>query len=207
MESVSSSIGRGVMSVGTMLVNLKPLDVRKESVEEVIERLRGKMAKLRGIRAFFIPAQDVQIGVGGIDRYQYAVTGLNQAEVVRWGRTLLRHFRHMPQTTDAIWNYDVGGIEPSLLINRARAAEAGVSISDIDNILYDWLGQRQIGTIRLPYKLPPRRARGRTALQGRGPRIWHMSCSSKGYPQMSSACAAALIRRCGSVTFRSFPAS
>ena len=150
VESVASSIGRGVMSVGTMLVNLRPLEVRKESVEEVIERLRAKMAKLRGIRAFFIPAQDVQIGVGGIDRYQYALTGLNQAEVVRWGRTLLRRFRHMPQTTDAIWNYDVGGIEASMLINRARAAEAGVSISDIDNILYDWLGQRQIGTIRLP---------------------------------------------------------
>jgi hydrophobe/amphiphile efflux-1 (HAE1) family protein len=150
VESVSSSIGRGVMSVGTMLINLKPLGVRKESVEEVIERLRGKMSKLRGIRAFFIPAQDVQIGVGGIDRYQYALTGLNQAEVVRWGRTMLRRLRHLPQTTDAIWNYDVGGIESSLLINRARAAETGVSISDIDNILYDWLGQRQIGTIRLP---------------------------------------------------------
>jgi hydrophobe/amphiphile efflux-1 (HAE1) family protein len=150
VESVSSSIGRGVMSVGTMLINLRPLEVRRESVEEVIERLRAKMAKLRGIRAFFIPAQDVQIGVGGIDRYQYALAGLNQDEVVRWGRTMLRRLRHLPQTTDAIWNYDVGGIESSLRINRARAAEAGVSISDIDNILYDWLGQRQIGTIRLP---------------------------------------------------------
>ena len=150
VESVSSAIGRGVMSVGTMLINLKPLSVRKELVEEVIDRLRGKMAKLHGIRTFFIPAQDVQIGVGGINRYQYAVTGLNQDEVVRWGRALLQHIRRMPQVADAIWNYDVSGIEQSLLINRARAAEAGVSIADIDNVLYDWLGQRQIGTIRLP---------------------------------------------------------
>ena len=150
VDSVSSAIGRGVMSVGSMLVKLKPLEVRKESVEQVIERMRGKLAKLRGIRTFFIPAQDVQVGIGGINRYQYAVTGLNQAEVVRWGRAMLQHFRRMPQVADAIWNYDVRGIEASLLINRARAAKAGVSISDIDNILYDWLGQRQIGTIRLP---------------------------------------------------------
>ena len=32
----------------------------------------------------------------------------------------------------------------------SAAARAGVSIADIDNILYDWLGQRQIRTIRLP---------------------------------------------------------
>jgi hydrophobe/amphiphile efflux-1 (HAE1) family protein len=150
VESVASTLGRGVVSVGTMLVNLRPLGVRKNSVEEVIERLRGKLSTLRGVRTFFTPAQDVQVGIGGINRYQYAVTGLNQAEVVRWGRTLLQRIRGLPQVTDAIWNYDVSGIETSLIINRARAAEAGVSISDIDNVLYDWFGQRQIGTIRLP---------------------------------------------------------
>ena len=36
------------ISVGTMLVNLKPLEVRKESVEQVIDRLRGNLAKIQG---------------------------------------------------------------------------------------------------------------------------------------------------------------
>ena len=63
---------------------------------------------------------------------------------------MLQHIRALPQTADAIWNYDVGGIEASLLVNRTRAAQAGVSVTDVDNILYDWLGQRQISTIRLP---------------------------------------------------------
>lgn len=151
VASVASSIGRGVMSAGTMLVNLKPLQVRQESVEQVIARLRPKLAKLQGIRTFFVPAQDIQIGAtSALARYQYALTGLNQDEVVHWGRIMLRRVRQLPQVTDAIWNYDTGGLEASLVINRARAARAGVSVAHIDNILYDWLGQRQIKTIRLP---------------------------------------------------------
>ena len=151
VASVASTIGRGVMSVGVMLVNLKPVDVRKQSIEQVIERLRVSLAKIRGMRTFFVPAQDVQIGVStGLTRYQYALTGLNQEEVVRWGRTMLRHLQHVPQVTDAIWNYDTGGIEAGLSINRLRMARADISMSDIDNVLYDWLGQRQIKTIRLP---------------------------------------------------------
>ena len=151
VESVASTIGRGVMSVGTMLVNLRPLAVRKESVEQVIERLRTNLGELQDIRTFFVPVQDIQIGTGGgIDRYQYAVIGTNKDEVLRWARIMLQRIRALPQTADAIWNYDVGGVEASLLVNRTRAAQAGISVTGVDNILYDWLGQRLISTIRLP---------------------------------------------------------
>jgi hydrophobe/amphiphile efflux-1 (HAE1) family protein len=151
VASVASAIGRGVMSTGTMLVNLKPLHERKESVEQVVERLRGEMAKVRGVRAFFVPAQDIQIGISsGLARYQYALTGLDQREVVRWARVMLRRMHQLPQIASAIWNYDTGGLEAKLVINRARAARAGITVAHIDNVLYDWLGQRQIKTIRLP---------------------------------------------------------
>lgn len=151
VASVASTVGRGVMSVGTMLVNLKPLDVRKESVEQVIGRLRVKLATLQGIRVFFTPAQDISIGTSSaIARYQYALTGLDENELVRWARIMLRHIRQLPQTADAVWNYETGGLGASLVINRDRAARAGISVAQVDNILYDWLGQRQIKTIRLP---------------------------------------------------------
>jgi hydrophobe/amphiphile efflux-1 (HAE1) family protein len=151
VESVASSVGRGVVSVGAMLINLKPLEVRKQSIEQVIERLRASLAKVHGIRTFFVPAQDIQIGASsGLARYQYALTGLDKDEVVHWARIMLRHVQQLPQTADAIWNYDTAGIEAGLFVNRTRAARAGVSVADLDNILYDWLGQRQIKTIRMP---------------------------------------------------------
>ena len=151
VAGVASTIGRGVVSVGAMLVNLKPLEVRKQSVEQVIERLRASLAKIHGVRTFFVPAQDIQIGAsGGLARYQYALTGLDKNEVARWSRIMLRHVQQLPQIADAIWNYDTAGIEAGLSINRMRAARAGVSVADLDNVLYDWLGQRQIKTIRFP---------------------------------------------------------
>jgi len=150
VESVASIVGRGVMSTGAMLVNLRPPSVRRESVDQVIERMRRKLAGLQGLRTFFVPAQDIQIGTGGLNRYQYALIGLSQDEVLRWGRTMLLRMRALPQTADAVWNYDLGGIGANLVVNRARVAQAGINVSDLDNILYDWLGQRPIKTIRLP---------------------------------------------------------
>ena len=40
-------------------------------------------------------------------------------------------------------NYDTRGLEVSLVINRMRAARAGATAADLDNILYDWFGQSQ----------------------------------------------------------------
>ena len=70
VESVSS-IGRGNMSVGSMLVSLKPLSVRKESVEQVIDRLRGKMAKITDAN-FLYSGPGCAVRRRRINRYQYA---------------------------------------------------------------------------------------------------------------------------------------
>ena len=63
---------------------------------------------------------------------------------------MLSRIEALPQTTDVVWNYEAFGLQAGLVINRDRAARAGVTVQDIDNILYDWFGQRQINTIRMP---------------------------------------------------------
>ena len=69
-----SYIGRGTMSGGVMLVNLKPPGVRKESLDQIIARLRKKVAKVEDSRAIFVPVQDVSLGAKrAASRYQYAV--------------------------------------------------------------------------------------------------------------------------------------
>src|SRR5262245_45473561 len=78
VADVASYIGDYVISVGTMLVNLKPLNVRKESVEDVIARLRRNLDQVKGIRAILTPVQDISVGIGGATRYQYVLSSLNQ---------------------------------------------------------------------------------------------------------------------------------
>jgi hydrophobe/amphiphile efflux-1 (HAE1) family protein len=151
VESVGSYIGDYVVSIGAMLVNLKPLDVRKESIEHVIARLRKKFEQVKGMRAFLTPVQDVTVGAaGGANRYQYVLTSLDQDELVRWARIMLEGIRGLPQTTEVVWNYDQFGLEATVNINRARAADAGTTVAGISNMLYDWFGQRPVSWIREP---------------------------------------------------------
>jgi hydrophobe/amphiphile efflux-1 (HAE1) family protein len=148
---LASYIGRGTMSGGVMLVNLKPPGVRKETIDQVIARLRNKLAKIEDARPVFVPVQDVNIGAKrSAARYQYAVSGLDRDEVVRWSQVMMKRIIALPQVTDVVSNYERGGLGNSLLTNRIRAARAGVTVSDIDDILYDWFGQRPLMLIRRP---------------------------------------------------------
>ena len=102
-----------------------------------------------GLRTLLTPVQDLTVGTGGAShRYQYVMSSLNQDELVRWARVMLARIRSLPQTTDVVWNYDAFGLGATVNINRARAAEAGTTVAGIDNVLYDWFGQRPISWIR-----------------------------------------------------------
>jgi hydrophobe/amphiphile efflux-1 (HAE1) family protein len=148
---LASYIGKGTMSGGVMLVSLKPPGERKDSIEAVIARLRAKTAKVPDARAIFVPVQDVNIGAKrSAARYQYTVSGLDRDEVVRWALLMMKRIAALPQVTDVVSNYERSGLGNELLTNRIRAARAGVTIFDIDDILYDWFGQRPLNVIRRP---------------------------------------------------------
>ena len=151
VADVASYVGDHVISIGAMLANLKPLDVRKEPIDRVISRLRKKLVQVNGMRTLLTPVQDVTVGTGGAsNRYQYVLSSLNQDELVRWGKIMLARIKSLPQATDVVWNYEVFGLGATVNINRARAADAGTTVAGIDNVLYDWFGQRPVSWIREP---------------------------------------------------------
>jgi len=151
VADVASYIGDYVISIGAMMVNLKPLDVRKEPIDHVIARIKKKLEPVKGMRALLSPVQDVTVGAsGGANRYQYVLSSLDQDELVRWATIMLARIKALPQTSDVVWNYDTFGIEATVNIDRARAADAGTTVAGIGNLLYDWFGQRPVAWIREP---------------------------------------------------------
>jgi hydrophobe/amphiphile efflux-1 (HAE1) family protein len=151
VDHLGSYVGAGTMSVGTMLVSLKPLDVRRESIGRVIERLRKTLGKSTNAKAFFVPVQDIRVGAKrSASRYQYSVSGFNPDEVARWALLMKDRIARLPQTADVQSNYEKSGLAVNFVTNRARAARAGVTAVDIDNILYDWFGQIRLDLIRFP---------------------------------------------------------
>jgi multidrug efflux pump len=151
VADVASYMGDYVVSIGAMLVNLKPLNVRKESVDHIIERLRKSLEQVKGMRTFITPVQDITVGAGGGGtRYQFVMSSLNADELERWARVMVQRIKSLPQATDVVWNYEMFGLEATVNINRARAADASTTVTGIGNMLYDWFGQRPVSWIRRP---------------------------------------------------------
>jgi hydrophobe/amphiphile efflux-1 (HAE1) family protein len=155
VDGLSSYIGTNngtVLSAGTMYVNLKPLEERKLSIEQVIERLRTEVADIAGVRTFFIPWRDLILGgQSALSRYQYTLKGADPQEVLRWSQTMVRHMFTMSELTEVISTVETSGLEANVTIDRDRAAAFGVTPLAVDNTLYDAFGQRWTQTIYLPF--------------------------------------------------------
>ncbi len=156
VEGLNSYIGTdngSVLSNGEMLVGLKPLDQRRMTIQQVIERLRQRLAKVEGMRTFFVPVQDLALGVqNSASRYQYVLTASDPERLARWANTMREAMVGLKATlTDIVSSAEAAGLQAGLEIDRVRAAAMGVTPLAIDNTLYDTFGQRQIRTIYLPH--------------------------------------------------------
>ncbi len=154
VDGLTSYIGADngtTLSSGNIIASLKPLGQRRETIEQVVARLRTTLAQVSGIRTFFIPLQDLNLGAQSSSaRYQYTLTGPSPEEVFRWEEALRRRMNRMGEVTDVITNLETAGLEAGLAINRTRAATMGITPTAIDQTLYDAFGQRQIRTLYLP---------------------------------------------------------
>ena len=154
VDGLTSYIGADngtTLSSGNIIASLKPLGQRRETIEQVVNRLRTTLAKVSGIRTFFIPLQDLNLGAQSSSaRYQYTLTGPSPEEVFQWEEAMRRRMNRMPEVTDVITNLETAGLEAGLAINRTRAATMGITPMAIDQTLYDAFGQRQIRTLYLP---------------------------------------------------------
>lgn len=155
VEGLASYIGTNdgsPLNNGFMTVSLKPLQERKLSIDQVITRLRDELAGIPGVRTFFKPWQDLQLGAeNSASRYQYTLTGSDPDDLWRWSEVMRRQMLAMPELTDIITTAEVAGLEAGLTVDRLRASAFGVTQAAINNTLYDAFGQRQIATIYLPF--------------------------------------------------------
>ena len=70
----------------------------------------------------------------------------------------------MPKLTDVNTDQQHKGLETDLVIDRDTAARLGITVSQIDNTLYDAFGQRQVSTIYSRAQPVSRRHGGGAAL-------------------------------------------
>ncbi len=140
--------GAASTNAGTVFASLKPLSERKESAEQVIARLRGELTVVAGATLFLQSIGD--LGAGGRSgnaAYQYTMQGLTFEELNDWTPKLLAALKADPTLTDVSSDQQNKGLQANLVIDRDTASRLGITVSQIDNTLYDAFGQRQVSTI------------------------------------------------------------
>jgi multidrug efflux pump len=149
VETATSFAGGGNGgATARMFAQLKPLEERKMSSDEVIARLRKKAAKIPGATLFMQSVQDLTIGGRfGAAQYQYTLQAEKLDELNTWAPKLLDTIKKIPGINDANTDQQIRGLQTSLVVDRDTASRLGVSLTDVDNTLSDAFGQRQVSNI------------------------------------------------------------
>jgi hydrophobe/amphiphile efflux-1 (HAE1) family protein len=143
--------GTTAMNQGRMFITLKPLGERKLTADQVIRELSVKFAEVPGATLFMQAQQDLQIG-GRLSQaqYQYTLQGEDLDQLNTWAPQLLQKMRALPQLQQVNTDQQDKGLETNVVIDRDTASRLGVAAADIDTVLYDAFGQRQVSTIYEP---------------------------------------------------------
>jgi multidrug efflux pump len=148
VETAVGFTGGGQTNSGFMFVSLYPLDKRKTSVDGVIARLRREMAVVPGATLFLQAVQDIRVGGRASNaQYQYTLQSPTLEELNDWTPKIAAALQGQPNLADVNSDQQNKGLESNLVIDRDAAARLGVTVSQIDNTLYDAFGQRQVSTI------------------------------------------------------------
>ncbi|HEX3696300.1 MAG TPA: multidrug efflux RND transporter permease subunit [Polyangia bacterium] len=139
--------GNNAGNTGSLFVTLKPYSQRKATAQEIIGRLRPKLARVPGISLFLQAVQDVRVG-GRSSRtqYQYTLQDANLDELRTWAPRVLDGLRKVPELRDVNTDQQTAGLELRVDIDRDSAARLGITPAAIDDALYDAYGQRQVAT-------------------------------------------------------------
>ena len=148
VENVVGFTGGGQRNSGTMFVALKPLSQRSETADQVIARLRGKLAKEPGANLFLQPVQDIRIGGRQSHaQYQFTLQADDLADLRAWEPKIRQALSVLPELADVNTDQQDKGLQTSLVIDRDTATRLGVTPRLIDATLNDLFGQRQVSTI------------------------------------------------------------
>jgi multidrug efflux pump len=143
--------GQGATNSGFEFIALKPLNERKASAEQIIDRLRPKLARVPGAATFLQPVQDIRIGGRQSNaEYQYTLQADTSAALQTYGPRLLAALRKAPGFLDVNTDQQNNGLQALLTYDRPTAARLGVTPQVIDNTLYHAFGQSEISTIYTP---------------------------------------------------------
>ena len=149
VAAYSSIVGPGAQGQtennGRFFISLKPFDQRDATAQQVVARLRAPLSKIEGAQLFLQAGSDIRVGGrSSKTQYQYTLQDSDTAELYEWAPKVLAKLRTLPELRDLATDQQNGGTTATLTIDRDAAARFGITTQQIDDTLFDALGQRQV---------------------------------------------------------------
>ena len=147
VDAVVGFTGGAQTNTGSVFVSLKARSER-DSIDQVMARLRRTLAQVAGATLFLQPVQDIRMGGRqGNALYQYTLQADSLDDLRVWTPRLVEALSRAPEMVDVNSDQQDRGLQVTLQIDRPTASRLGLTASQIDNTLYDAFGQRQVSTI------------------------------------------------------------
>jgi len=152
IDTYMSSVGAGGPNLagnsGRFFMRLKPRKERKESADELIQKLRPKLSTVPGIQVFLMNPPAINIG-GRMTKglYQYTVQGPDTGELYRFAAILEKKIKEMPKFQDVNSDLQMNNPEIRVEIDRDKASSLGITALQIEDALRSAYGSREVSTI------------------------------------------------------------
>lgn len=151
VDNVTGFTGGSRVNSGMMFITLKSRDERRETAQQVIDRLRQKLAKEPGASLFLMAVQDIRVGGRQSNAsYQYTLLSDDLAALREWEPKIRKALAALPQLADVNSDQQDNGAEMNLIYDRDSMSRLGISVQQANSLLNNAFGQRQISTIYQP---------------------------------------------------------
>ena len=149
VDNVTGFTGGSRVNSGMMFITLKPRAERQQTAQQVIDRLRLKLAKEPGANLFLMAVQDIRVGGRQANAsYQYMLLSDDLAALREW--KIRKALATLPQLADVNSDQQDNGAEMSLTYDRDTMSRLGIDVEAANSLLNNAFGQRQISTIYQP---------------------------------------------------------
>ena len=145
ITAIAFFIGGSSTNQANLSISLAPRDERDATADQIVARLRPKLAKLVGVQTFLQSRQDINVGGRtGQAQYQYTLSDADLTELNTWTPKLLSTLRQLPELKDVSSDQQSQAAAVMLTIDRDAAARFGIAPADIDTAIYNQIGQHQV---------------------------------------------------------------
>jgi HAE1 family hydrophobic/amphiphilic exporter-1 len=137
--------------IGSVLHATAPLFAHHATIEEVMQELRVKFAKVPGIAVYIRNPPPIQIG-GQVTNspYQLALQSPDTEQLYAVATAFEQKMQGLPGITDVTSDLQIKNPQVDVNIDRDKASALGVTASQVEDALYTAYGQRQVSTIYAP---------------------------------------------------------